>query len=358
MLVLLMCLISGLLSQQTGTGTSDGGIDMFCQMDPAEAPGMYKPVIDCFAPLCEQMKECPTVMEDLNGFGEQAMTQEKLQDICGKGCLHGMFDAFTDLVPCIEKATGEKMEGIPTSDEFGPQLDAMCSQNPVNGEYCLVSATQMSETFPELENTSPSDYTTAQNQTVCGFAGSKLGCCVGSMLALSSTDDSSDNEFTEASVLAMCGWKSIPKPCGKFGETKKSTELSLTSDILWSDWSSMNENEKLAAQYAATQDLKSTLGLDLLASTFTESADGKVVLNFNIDSTDDSSLGNQIQQALASQAPDWTNLANAIPKVTAVTTSNANVKEEDVTHVFPDSSSRKMPGFFVLSSVLFLWALF
>jgi len=319
----------------------------------------YKPLIDCFGPLCEHMKECPTLMEDLNGFGEQAMTQEKLQDICGKGCLHGIFDAFNDLGPCMEQATGEKIEGMPTSDEFGPQLDAMCSQNPLNGDYCLVSVTQMSETFPELEHTSLGNLTTEQKQSVCGFAGSKVGCCLGSMLTLGSMDNSGDNnEFTEANVLAMCGWKSVPKPCGKFGETKKNIEISVTSDILWSDWSSMNENEKQAAQFAATQDLKSTLGLDFLASTFTKSADGKVVLNFYIDSTDDSSLEQEIQQALASQPTDWTNLADAIPKVTVVTTSNVNVKEEDVTHVFPDSSSRKMPGFFVLSSVLFLWALF
>jgi len=343
MLVLLMCLISGLLSQEIG-------IDVFCQ-----------PVIDCFGPLCEHMKECPTLMEDLNGFEEQAVTQEKVQDICGTGCLHGMFDVFNDLGPCMEQKTDEKIEGMSTlrtfSDGLENQLDMLCSQNPLSGDYCLVPVSQMSEAFPELEH-NLGNLTTEQKQSVCGFASSKLGCCISSMLTLGSMVNSSDNEFTEANVLAMCGWNSVPKPCGKFGETKKSTEISVPSDILWSDWSSMNENEKQAAQFAATQDLKSTLGLDFLASTFTKSADGKVVLNFYIDSTDDSSLAQQIQQALASQHPDWTNLAAAIPKVTAVTTSNVNVKEKDVTRVFPDSSSRKMPGFFVLSSVLFLWASF
>jgi len=365
MLVLwMLCLVAGVTSQSM-EGDEGGGmaetLNTFCS---GQNNGM--PHVDCFAPVCTFVESCGTIFDSLTSLGDsssngvsQPPTAAQLHGICDSGCLGRMFTVFGQLASCMEKASGQPMDM--GQESIQPQMDLLCSQNPLNGEYCSVAVVGMVDSHPEYENVSMLNATAHDQQVMCG-ALSELGCCLSTFLEYNSTNDvptndDSPDEFNKKNVLSTCQWMKLPPPCGKMGETKKNIDISIKSDILWSDWSLLSGSEKKAAQFAAAQDLKSTLGIDLLAATFSEDADGKVQLNFNVDSTNDASLQQQIQTALGSQPPNWSTLAAAIPGVTSVTTSNADVKEGDVTHILPDPSSshRKMPGFFLLYSVLFLW---
>jgi len=313
---------------------------------------------ECFAPLCDYEVSCNDFKREVSAMAESP-TKEQVEAMCTDGCLTKVFDATKFMVSCLsENNPGVDLSEISQSEAA---INGLCSQNPVNEEYCFIFSQRISESFPKVQSEDLSvisNFTAAEKQKMCGMM-SQAGCCAASFLKLSSMQD--DNKFVADSAIIYntCGWTKLPKACGGFGETMKSVLVDIKSDILWSDWSSMSESQKQIAQYAAVQDLKSTLDLEFSAYAFTQDADGKVVFHFGIDSTDDPTLEANVITALGSKTLDWSNLAAAIPGVDAVATANTDVKEEEVTRMFPDSSScKKMPGFFVLSSVLFVWTFF
>jgi len=314
-------------------------------------------VFECFGPFCDFMVSCNDYQMLMN---PGSLQKENLETMCIDGCFTKMYDSLAFMSSCMtEKFPTQDMSAI-TGAQIGVSSqeasNAMCSQNPVNGEYCYLVLQQIGVAYPAVEGEDPTvltNFTALQKQGLCAMV-SQAGCCTASILKLATASQGVD----EAVISSTCGWTKLPKPCGGYGETRKSVEVDIKSDILWSVWSSMSESQKQIAQYAAMQDLNSTLNLEFSAYTFTQDADGKVVLHFVIDSTDDPTLEADVITALGSNTLDWSNLAAAIPGVDAVSTSNPDVKEKEVTRMLPDSSScRKMPGF-VLSSVLFVWTFF
>jgi len=316
------------------------------------------PGFECFGDFCDFMVSCKDYQMLLN---PGSMQKENLATMCIDGCFTKMFDSIAYMSSCLtEKFPGIDMSAFQFPGFGGSSQEAsnaMCSQNPFNDEYCYLVLQQISEAYPALEVGDPtflSNFTALQKQGFCAMV-SQAGCCPATLLKFTPGSQGID----EAAISSTCGWTKLPKPCGGYGETRKSVEVDIKSDILWSDWSSMSESQKQIAQYSATQDLKSTLNLEFSPLAFTKGADGKVVLHFVIDSTDDPQLEANVLTALGSNTLDWSNLAASIPGVDAVVASNPDVKEEEVTRMLPDSSSyRKMPGFFVLSSVLFVRTFF
>jgi len=392
MLVLWMCFIAQyqfLVSSQPTTNPVPGMFD-FCNMPgmppisgmptgmpemPAMPSGMPDmsgifQLFQCFVPVCSLQSRCSSyaeTMSSLDQMGDAGLSVEQLDLICQSDCTTTMFSAFTGMATCMADAgfgddtpsddtpsEGSPSEDTPSAADFEKGVNSICTKNPLNDKYCLSISSELITIFEK-------NATTAQEkQTQCG-AFSQLGCCGSSLLAFA--EESGDMTDTDKSgILSQCGWTDLIPVCGKFGEKKKIIELIIKSDIPWNAWSSMTEDQKLAAEFAASQDLKSRLGKDVFISRFTKDANDKVVLNFNVDSTGVSGLKEEIQNRLASEAPNWSNLEAAIPAVDKVTTSGNEVEEKDVTHELPtldkSSSYRKKHGFFVLCSVIFLLTLF
>jgi len=378
MLVLWMCLIAQdqfLVSSQPTTNPEVDPMAEACKMFenetamPTEMPGIPREaaaMLKCIFPICGVRKTCSSVMEVMR-FMEQGNADlssvETLNSFCVGDCIGKVLNGVAGMEKCIKEATpseampSEAMPSEATPSEATPSeatqnpseaekaLEIYCIKNPINDGYCMLLASEFGSIFEK----NISNVTEPEKQTMCG-AVSQLGCCATSLLALSGDDS------ILSVILSHCGWTNLFPACGKSGENSI-IEFGMKSDIMWSDWSSMTADQKLAAEFAATKDLKSLLDKDVFASTFTTDANDKVVLNFYVDSTGVNGLKEVIKNKLTSEVPNWSNLEAAIPAVDKVTTSDVNVQENGVTDELPTTgnlSYRKMPGFFVLYSVIFL----
>jgi len=327
-------------------------LDTFCSEGTVQE-GIPQALMDCFQPLCDFMDNCQTVFDDFISNNDSSSnvespppTAEQLHDMCESGCLTQMFDVFMPFGICLEVVTVVTEQPVDMEMEDLPhQVDILCTRNPVNDQYCSVAFLEVSDAVLEFEDRSMSNLTAYEKQVVCGTV-SDLGCCLGNFFEIENA--SSDGDFNKDVALDICQWSKITPSCGKMGETKKMIVIQINSDIPWNEWSSLTEDEKKAAQFAAATDLTGTLGVNyLLATTFTKGPDDKLQLNFTVDSTDstDSTIVEQIQTTLSNdgQMPNWSNLTGAIRDripITEVKTSDADVEEKDVTHQFNASSAQ------------------
>jgi len=187
------------------------------------------------APPCQEELAAFSQIQDTCSSTIQIITEfneEELDGYC-ENCFPDIKQAFEKYNTCMEASGIE-----PPSNDASRFINAACTRNQLTGKYCILTP---------LDSFSPWN---------CPQL-AELGCCANTLLSL----------LGSPSLSNICSW-ALPPACPPPGETVEILNGSFAlTDIPWSEFMKLSDEERNAVVEAALKDLAEATGVP--ANNFT-----------------------------------------------------------------------------------------